>query len=290
MSIIEKAIRRTMEAEAAKSVTMVAAPKGHSGTPSLGTLTRGNRVVDLQSEALRTAGLFPPEGQARIRRNEFRSIKTPLIAAASVHSANHPGQRASVAAVVSSLPGEGKTYVSLNLASSLAFECDVTTIIIDGDVARHKLSTLLGVHDLPGFSDFLSNEKLALADVLLPTNEASVFVMPAGKWREDIAELVASARMRALLEGISQAADRPLIILDCPPLLVTSEAAALMAIADQTLFIVRAGHSQQSTVEEAAAKLDRGKPIHVVLNAWQPLSIAERTYYSKYRDYYGSGE
>ena len=96
--------------------------------------------------------------------------------------------------------------------------------------------------------------------------------------------------MRALIEGISQAAERPLIILDCPPLLVTSEAAALMAVADQTLFVVRAGHSHQSTVEEAAAKLDRSKPIHVVLNAWQPMSIAERVYYSKYRDYYGNPE
>jgi Mrp family chromosome partitioning ATPase len=239
---------------------------------------------------LRTAGLLPPEDKARIRRNEFRSIKSPLVAAAALHSTKHPEQRASVAAVVSSLPGEGKTYVSLNLASSLAFERDVTTVIIDGDVARHKLSTLLGVHDLPGFTDYLADEKLTLADVLLPTSESSVFVMPAGKWREYTAELIASARVQTLLRGISQLAERPLVILDCPPLLVTSEAAALMAIADQALFVVRAGYSQQGTVEEAAAKLDRSKPIHVVLNAWQPLSIAERAYYSKYRDYYDTPE
>lgn len=290
MSIIEKAIRRTMEAEAAKAVSTVVASKGQAHGPNLAAIARGKPIVNLQGEALRAAGLIAPEEKARIRRNEFRSIKAPLIAAATNHAASHPEQRASVAAVVSSLPGEGKSYISFNLASSLAFEVDVTTVMIDGDVARHRLSTMLGVHDRPGFADFLSNDQITLADVLLPTSEATVFMIPAGKWREDIAELIASGRMRTLLDGISQAAERPLVVMDCPPLLVTTEAAALMGIADQLLFVVRSGHSQQGTVEEAAAKLDRSKPIHVVLNAWQPLSIAERTYDSKYRDYYGTRE
>jgi Mrp family chromosome partitioning ATPase len=124
----------------------------------------------------------------------------------------------------------------------------------------------------------------------LPTTAASVFVLPAGQWREDVTELIASSRMRSLLEGISQGTGRVVAVVDCPPLLVTSESTALMSIADQLIFVVRANHTQRGTVEEAAAKLDRSKPIHAVLNAWHPLSIAERAYNTKYKDYYGSRE
>lgn len=286
MSIIEKAIRRTVEAEAARAVTTV--PGARAAGQTFAAMVRGKALVDLRSESLRAAGLVVADDKARMRRNEFRSIKSPVLTAAAMHEQSNLKQRTSVVAVLSSLPGEGKSYVSFNLASSLAMEYDVATVLIDGDVARHRLTSLLGVDDRPGLSDYLSNEQLALADVLLPTVEPSVFFIPAGKWREDVSELVASTRMRALLECLSQPSGRSIAVLDCPPLLVTSEAAALMGVADQLLFVVRANYSQQKTVEDAASKLDRTKPIHVVLNAWQPLSISERAYYSKYQDYYGS--
>ena len=286
MSIIEKAIRRTAEAEATRAVAAVPAPR--ASVQTLASMARGKTLVDLRSDALRATGLVVTEDKARMRRNEFRSIKTPVLAAASTHERANLAQRTSVVAVLSSLPGEGKSYVSFNLASSLAMEYDVTTVLIDGDVARHQLSSLLGVYDRPGLSDYLSNEHVSLEDVLLPTVEPSVFFIPSGKWREDVSELIASARMRTLLESLGQPTGRSIAVLDCPPLLVTSESSALMSVTDQLLFVVRANYSQQSTVEDAASKLDRGKTIHVVLNAWQPLSISERAYYSKYQDYYGS--
>jgi protein-tyrosine kinase len=286
MSIIEKAIRRTVEAEAARAVTAV--PASRASGQTFAAMVRGKAFVDLRSESLRAAGFVVAEGKARMRRNEFRSIKSPVLAAAATHEQSNPTQRTSAVAVLSSLPGEGKSYVSFNLASSLAMEYDVATVLIDGDVARHQLSSLLGVHDRPGLSDYLSSEQVSLADVLLPTVEPSVFFIPSGKWREDVSELIASARMRALLENLVQPSGRTIAVLDCPPLLVTSESAALMKVADQLLFVVRANYSQQKTVEDAASKLDRGKTIHVVLNAWQPLSISERAYYAKYQDYYGS--
>ncbi|MFO1456166.1 MAG: hypothetical protein U1F18_07965 [Steroidobacteraceae bacterium] len=290
MSIIEKAIRRTIEAEAAKGGAATQQPPTPAKTVSrsFAALTRGKPEVALQGDSLRTMGLVPPDDKARILRNEFRSIKAPILAAAAVHEAAGPSQHVSVAAVVSSLPGEGKTYVSFNLASSLGLDSDVTTVLIDGDVARRQLSTLLGVKDLPGLSDYLANEQMSLDDVLLPTSAASVFMLPAGQWREEVTELIAGSRMRTLLGALSQSPGRVIVVVDCPPVLVTSEAAALMSVADQLVFVVRAGHTQQGTVEEAAAKLDRSKPIHAVLNAWHPLSIAERAYNTKYKDYYGS--
>ena len=285
MSIIEKAIRRTAEIEAARTVVTVSSPRPPG--QSLSFLARGKTQADLRSDGLRSAGLVIADDKARMRRNEFRAIKAPILAAAATHAQATPAQRTSIVAVLSSLPGEGKSYVSFNLASSLAMEYEVSTVLIDGDVARHQLSSLLGVHDQLGLSDFLSNEQVSLADILLPTSEPSVFFIPSGKWREDISELIASTRMQALFESIGLASGRSIAVLDCPPLLVTSESAALMGVADQLLFVVRANHAQQRTVEDAASKLDRSKVIHVVLNAWRPLSISERAYYSKYQDYYG---
>ena len=293
MSIIEKAIRRTMEAEAAKSAGATTAPLQppmlpKSAAHSLAAVTRGKPAVALQNDSLRALGLVPPEDKTRIRRNEFRSIKAPILAAVAAHEAAEPNRRSSVVAVLSSLPGEGKTFISFNLATSLALDADVTTVLVDGDVARRQLSNLLGVQDQPGLSDYLANEQLSLADVLLPTSAASVFVLPAGQWRDEVTELISGSRMRGLLERLSQAPGRVVAVVDCPPVLLTSEAGALMSIADQLVFVVRANHAQQGTVEEAVAKLDRSKTIHAVLNAWRPLSIAERAYNTKYKDYYGS--
>lgn len=286
MSIIEKAIRRTVEAEANRAVAAASTPR--ASAQSLAAMVRGKALVDLRGESLKAAGLVVAEDKARMRRNEFRSIKTPVLATSASLESSNPTQRTSAVAVLSSLPGEGKSYVSFNLATSFAMEYDVTTVLIDGDVARHQLSSLLGVHDRPGLSEYLANDQISLADVLLPTIEPSVYFIPSGQWREDVSELIASNRMRALLESLGQSTGRTIAVLDCPPLLVTSESFALMAAADQLLFVVRANYSQQKTVEEAASKLDRSKAIHVVLNAWQPLSISERAYYSKYQDYYGS--
>ena len=72
--------------------------------------------------------------------------------------------------ITSSLPGEGKTFCSINLAMSIAMELDHTVLLIDADVARPSVLRTLGLPAHRGLMDLLLDDKIDLADVMLRTN------------------------------------------------------------------------------------------------------------------------
>src|SRR5246127_2945111 len=112
--------------------------------------------------------------------------------------------------ITSASPGEGKTTVTLGLAMSFMFERDCQVILIDADMRSPELSRRMKLADELGLLDYLEDEALDVGDILYPTSVPGVFAVPAGRPRITAPELIASQRMRAMLD-VMQAGGEPRI-------------------------------------------------------------------------------
>jgi protein-tyrosine kinase len=260
------------------TVTYAAAPI--SAVPTLEP-ARPTRVVHIDRDALRHAELLPPLSQERQLAGEYRQIKRPLISNALGRGvAKVPsGHRIMIA---SAMPGDGKTFTSINLALSFALEKDLSVVLVDADVAKAHLSRTFGVHNELGLMDLLRDENLDVESLILPTDVPGLSILPAGKGIETANEWLASARMEQIANQITVRYPNRIVLFDSPPLLITTEAMTLSAVVGQIVMVVRAGVTPQSAVLDAIELLGEGKSIGLVLN-----QTDEQVRPGYYYQYYG---
>jgi exopolysaccharide/PEP-CTERM locus tyrosine autokinase len=221
--------------------------------------------VRFDQNTLRAAGLLPPESQVRELTEQFRHIKRPLIEHAKGREA-HAGPAGHLILVTSAIAGEGKTFTSVNLAMSMAFEKDICVLLVDGDVAKPQISRLLGLESRPGLLDALRDPTLQVNSLVLPTDQPGLSVLPAGQPGEHMTELLASVRLQQILHLISDRNPHLIVLFDSPPLLLRTESVALAQALGQVVMVVRAGNTPQQLVLDAAQRLQAEKPVWVVLN------------------------
>jgi exopolysaccharide/PEP-CTERM locus tyrosine autokinase len=255
-------------------------PPRVSAVPVLEPL-RPNRTVHIDRDALRHAELLPPASQERQLAGEYRQIKRPLIANALGRGVPKlpNGHRIMIA---SAMPGDGKTFTSINLSLSFANEKDVSVVLVDADVAKAHLSRILGVENDPGLMDLLHDQHLDPESVILPTTVPGLSILPAGKADETATEMLSSARMEQVAAQIGARDPKRIVLFDSAPLLITSEAMALVAAVGQVIMVVRAGVTPQSAVLDAIELLGEGKSIGLVLN-----QTDEQVRPGYYYQYYG---
>lgn len=183
--------------------------------------------------------------------------------------------------VASSLPGEGKTFASVNLALSMSLERDISVVLVDADVAKPHISRLFGIDGEPGLLEALQSDNLDIEALILPTDIPKFSILPAGKPTETATELLASRRMQSIVARLETGQDRSrVVIFDSPPLLLTAESRVLAQQMGQIVLVVQAGRTPQQAVLDAIACLGENKSVALLLN--QSESVTESGYY--YRD------
>jgi exopolysaccharide/PEP-CTERM locus tyrosine autokinase len=215
--------------------------------------------------------------------DEYRRIKRPLLSNAFGKTASLV-DRGNLILVTSSLPGEGKTHTSINLALSIAHERDHTVLLVDCDIARQGASKMLGVENRPGLADVLEHGHYAVGDVLLNTEVHNFTLLPAGTQTEYLTELLASQRMSSIVDEIVSRYDDRVIIFDGPPLLPTPESQILVSLVGQITIVVEAGKTPQDVVREALEMIPEDKAVGLVMNKSEGVSSRSGYYYG----YYGS--
>lgn len=233
----------------------------------------------LDEESLIHKGLLAPLDQAIPVADEFRRIKRPLIDNASRQGDDNPDHM-NLILVASAMPGAGKTFCSVNLAASISLERELNVLLVDADVAKPHISTVFGLEDKPGLIDLLVDDTLSIEDVLVRTDLNDIQVLPAGRRHAQSTELLASERMEAVMNELATRYDDRLIVLDSPPLMITSEAPALAAHVGQIVLVVESGKTTEREIQEALELLDRDKAINFILN---------KSLYSQTGGYYGGG-
>jgi len=214
-----------------------------------------SRRIELDLDKLTQEGIINPSSPRSEIADQYRVIKRPLIR-------NAMGKGASIIAngnlimVTSALPGEGKSFTSINLAMSIATELDNTVMLVDADVARPSIMRMLGLPDGPGLLDLVQDDKLDMSSVLLKTNVEKLTILPSGTPHPRATELLASDAMARLLEDMAARYPDRIIIFDSPPLLITTESRVLATHMGQIVVVVHAGKTLQSEVKQALATID----------------------------------
>ena len=213
--------------------------------------------------------------------DDYRRIKRPLVSNA-VGRNKSMVERGNLILVTSSIPGEGKTYTSINLALSIAHEMDVTVLLVDCDAAKQGVSRVLGVEDYKGVVDILENDEMHIGDVLLQTDIPNLRLIPAGKQNDYVTELLTSKRMATLVNEMASRYSDRVIIIDGPPLLPTPQTQILAGLVGQVVFVIEAGKTSQSLVEEALAMIPEEQATGIVMNKNEGLASRSGYYYGYY--------
>jgi len=248
-----------------------------------GALNKDSKKVSILDKLLANNMLVPGSDIDRRIQDDYRRVKRPLVANACGRNRSMV-ERGNIILVTSSMPGEGKTYTSVNLALSISQEMDTTVLLVDCDVAKQGVSRVLGLENVCGLVDVLESDDLSIGDVLLKTDIPNFSVVSAGKQHEYVAELLASQRMSDLVNELASRYSDRVVIFDGPPLLATPQTQVLAGLVGQVVFVVEAGKTPQSLVEEALDMIPEEQATGMLLNKNQGLSRNGYSYYG----YYGS--
>jgi protein-tyrosine kinase len=281
MSLVEQAIAKLREAAGTTDAT-VRAPPVANARPAMAAgggehTAKNSKVLAIDVAAMRANGFLPEESADRQFAERYRQIKRPLVERALSADARAAGSDARVIMITSALPGEGKTFTSINLAFSLARERDISVLLVDADVPKPHISEIFGIRQDPGLMDALVDENLSVESLVMDTDIKGMSVLPAGTLGEGAAELLVSNRMRQVLQQLLGENPRRIVLLDSPPLLATNEGRALTKIAGQIVLVVRAGRTPKHAIMEALGLFDTKRVGGIVLNE-SHLSLTESFY------------
>jgi protein-tyrosine kinase len=270
VSLDEKALSRRRNSARASPVRAAETAPPEAAAASMtgaASATRGvaeRLMVDIV--ALRVAGFIAEESQGRKFAAQYREIKRPLIEAVISGKAGDTGREPQLIVVTSALPGDGKTFTSINLALSMARERDVSVLLVDADVQKSNLSALFGLKPERGVLDALLDETIDVESLILRTNLPGLCLLPCGRRVESATELFSSKRMQHIVKSLIARHPRRIVLLDSPPLLITSEARALIKFAGQVVLVIRADKTPRQAVQDAVKCFDERQAVGLVLN------------------------
>lgn len=246
-----------------------------------------NNVSDLKTKRLplnfaklRHYGIITPEDKKTTITEQFRVIKRPLLMSAF---GPNPIKNGNLIMITSSLAGEGKSFCAVNLAMSIAMEMDNTVLLVDADVSRPMIPKILGLEENKGLLDLLLNDKLSVPEVLIKTSIEKLSVLTAGTQHPNANELLASQSMGLLLKEIVKRYEDRIIIVDSPPLLLTSEARVLANQMGQIVLVVEAGETSQQTVRETLRQIESCEVVNLIYN--KARSFSDKDLYVTYEPY-----
>jgi exopolysaccharide/PEP-CTERM locus tyrosine autokinase len=221
--------------------------------------------VSINWGALASEGFLDQNDTKSQLAEEFRVIKRPLVNNMEGGELNGI-KRSNLILICSSLPGEGKTFVSINLALSIANELDKSVLLIDADVEKPSISKQLGIKQYPGLIEYLENDQVTFSDILLKTDLPNLNVIPAGKRHKYSTELLSSQRMYLFADEVSHRYKDRIVVFDSPPLLVATQAQILAELVGQVVLVIAAEETPQNVVNESVAKLTKCDVVMTLLN------------------------
>jgi receptor protein-tyrosine kinase len=256
----------------------------HAGEGELG---HGGPELVLDRGRLASYGITMPSSARSRTVEEFRLVKRNLMTQLS-QDPNADQRSSRLIMVTSARPGEGKTFISLNLALAFASERDVKALLVDIDTQHSSLQTILGITSDQGIVDVLAGN-CELSETLIQTNILNLMVLPSGRGGPHVPELFSSNKMTMLMAEMTRKFADHYIIIDTPPCMASSDAAALAPLVGQIVFIVEAHHTQQVEIEASLSMLSACPRISLLLNksdtmAGEHFGSYEYYYYSEGRE------
>ena len=181
--------------------------------------------------------------------------------------------------VTSPLPHDGKSTITLNLATALAEGGKRAVLVIEGDLHHSSLTQQLGIKSRYGLAECLTDglNPMAAVRCLQPLGW---YCLPAGQPHKDPTELLQSQALSGVMQQLSPHFDW--ILIDSPPVRPLTDSLSLRQHADGSLLVVRADATPRDAVEQTIALLGREHIVGIVLNGIQGLEQLYSKYYGQY--------
>lgn len=208
-----------------------------------------------------------------------RSVRTNLNFIAS--------ERASkVICITSEVAGEGKSFVAVNLSSTLSL-IDKKVILIAGDLRRSKLHRTFRVPNDTGLSTYLAHQT-SLESIILRSDQENLDFIVSGPVPPNPSELLHTERMKELIRDLSLKYD--IIMIDTAPIGLVSDAIPLIRMSDINIFVIRAGKSKyySATIPQRIAHEYQLRNTVIVLNAFAEDLLHSRYYTTRFTGDYGT--
>jgi capsular exopolysaccharide synthesis family protein len=179
--------------------------------------------------------------------------------------------------ITSTMPEEGKSLISANLAVTLGRSQHLKTLLLECDLRRPTLSQVLTGRNLPGLSDCLLSDRSA-NEYVYETHPSRFFFLPAGHPPPNPLELMQSARFQQTMQQLSATFDW--ILIDSPPVLPLADTSLLMRFSDGVLMVAREGVTHKKPMQKAIEVIDPALLLGVVLNG--STNTDHENYYQRY--------
>jgi exopolysaccharide transport family protein len=259
-----------------------------SALPSLGMIPLGSRsrtelgsrqklALASSKEAVELVTQSRPRSQMA---ESYRALRTSLLL-------TFAGGPPKVILITSALPEEGKTTTSVNSAIVLA-QKGTRVLLVDADLRRPSIHKTLGMGPRIGLSNLLTGNA-TLQQAIVPSSILpDLDILPAGTPPPNPAELLASSKMRNVLEELRQQYDH--VVIDTPPTLSVTDAVVMSTSADAVVLVIRSGHTTKPALRRAREILTQvnARVCGVLVNAVD-LNSPEYYYHYEYQGKYGHG-
>lgn len=248
--------------------------EGTIGLPMLGVVPRIKKL-DTNTKAQAVASNVD-----RHVTETFRSIHSAL-------KLNDESRNAKIILATSTLPGEGKSFVSSNLSLTFANHGE-KTLLIDADLRLPNVARSLQLENDFGLLDHIE-KGVALDEVIIKEVYPNLDVLPSGGKSKNPTQVLNSAQLEAMFADLRDRYDR--IVVDSPPLAAVSDALNLLPLVDGTLYIIKFNTVKRKTAVVNVRRLwESNTPVFgaILNNITSSLSSYYYSHYSDkaYQDYY----
>ena len=209
-----------------------------------------------------------------------RSVRTNLSFIASE-------KKSKVICITSEVAGEGKSFIAVNLSSTLSL-IDKKIVLIAADLRRSRLHKTFHVSNDKGLSNYLANQ-CELDDIIIENIQPNLDIIVSGPVPPNPSELLHSSRMKTLMNDLKKRYD--IIMVDTAPIGLVSDAIPLIRMSDINIFVIRSGKSKfyAATVPQRIANEYHLDNTVIILNAFSEDLLHSRYYTTKFTsEYHGT--
>jgi protein-tyrosine kinase len=268
-SLVEGALEAPLTREARRNMLGL----GEAATPTWEKVVGKWKKTDWKVDP--RFSVFADEGLFRHGAEKFRTLRSRLYQIAAVRQLKR-------ILITSSVPEEGKTFISSNLAQSFARQENKRVLLIDADLRASRLHLAMGAPGTPGVADYLRGDADE-SQIIQVGDKGNLCFIPGGSSVSNPSELLHSEKMKALLDRLTPMFDW--IIIDSPPAIAVHDASILADMCDGVLFVIRAGSTDFEVAQKAAGEFRAEDILGVVLNR-----VDKNEAYGDYYYGYASGD
>lgn len=181
--------------------------------------------------------------------------------------------------ITSPLSNDGKSTVTLNLATALSERGKHTVLVVEADLHHSSIADILKLRPWAGLTECLADESVSPLSAVRQIEPFGWHLLPAGEPRRNPTELLQSPAFGRIMQQLEACFDW--ILIDSPPVIPLTDSISLQQHADASLLVVRAGQTPREAVEQTIELLGKNQVLGIVLNG---MEARDHSYYQ----YYGS--